>query len=101
MEHISRLEAVSKTIALLATGIGALGALLQYHINSEAEARMRDLAVLETDVKVSGLFSDLIQTANGYGKWSKPDERVIEAILAHTPPELLDQVLRTDPRAVF
>ena len=100
MESLGKLEAVSKVVALLATGASALGALLQYHSNSEAEARMRALAVLETDVKVSNLFAGLIQTANGYGKWNSPDEKVIEAILSDLPPGVLDQLLRADPRAL-
>jgi hypothetical protein len=58
---LGKIEAASKIVAFAAAAIGAIGALLQYHLNSEAEARMRDLAVLETDLKVSHLFGELVQ----------------------------------------
>jgi hypothetical protein len=54
------IETISKAVSFLAMGISAIGALLQYQANSEAESRMRSQAELETDIKVSSLFSTLM-----------------------------------------
>jgi hypothetical protein len=97
---LGKIEAASKIVAFAAAAIGAIGALLQYHLNSEAEARMRDLAVLETDLKVSHLFGELVQTANGYGKWSAPNDKIIQTTLEHIPPAVFEELLRKDTIAL-
>ncbi len=94
------IDIISKTVAFIAVAIGALGGLWQYRINSKAEARMRDLAVLETDIKISRLFSELISTANGFGPWSDPQPDVIKEIFKNVPEDLMKQMIMTDPRNV-
>jgi hypothetical protein len=79
------IETISKAVSFLAMGISAIGALLQYQANSEAESRMRSQAELETDIKVSSLFSTLIEKANGRGSYSKPSEPVINKLFSRIP----------------
>jgi hypothetical protein len=98
---LGKIEATSKIVAFVAAAASAIGALLQYHLNSEAEARMRDLAVLETDLKVSALFGELVQTANGYGKWSAPNDKIIQTTLEHIPPAVFEELLRKDPTSLY
>ncbi len=95
------IESGSKIIAFAAAAIGAIGALVTYQINSAAELRMRDQAELETDLKVSALFSDLVQKANGYGQWSEPNDKVIEATMERLPKPIFESVLLQDPKSIF
>src|SRR5919108_4121868 len=91
------IETISKAVSFLAVGISAIGALLQYQANSEAESRMRAQAELETDIKVSSLFSELIEKANGHGSYSEPSEPVINKLFSRIPDEKFDSLLRGNP----
>jgi hypothetical protein len=93
----SVIETISKTVSFIAVGVSAIAALLQYQSNSEAEARMRVLAQLESDIKISTLFSELIQKANGYGNFSQPIEPVIEKLFSRIPDEHFDKLLQGNP----
>lgn len=93
----SLIETISKTVSFIAVGIGAIGALLQYQANSQVEARMRALAELESDIKVSTLFSELIQKANGYGGYSEPNQAVIDKVFSRIPDDKFEMLLQGNP----
>jgi hypothetical protein len=80
MDHSLLLDEIPKIIAIAAVGIGGLGALVQYIINSRAENRQREVALLERDIKISSLFSELIEAANGYSGYTEPSEKLINVI---------------------
>ena len=94
---IGSLETISKILVLLSASIGIVGALIQYRLKVKAEERLRNLAVLETDIKVSRLFSELISVANGYGKWSEPQEQIIVEAMRIVPDEVKQEILMSDP----
>lgn len=93
-------EYVSRLSAFLTVAGSALAAAIQYRMNSRAEQRLRNLAELEADVKVSQLFNDLVQTANGYGVPSDPQETVQSAIFDAVPKDVLQSIIMNDPRDV-
>lgn len=95
------IESASKIIAFAAAAIGAIGALVTYRVNSAAEFRQEHLAELETDLRVSALFADLVQKANGYGQWSAPNDKIIEATIERLPQSVFEKVYRNDPRSIF
>jgi hypothetical protein len=97
---IGSLETISKILVLVSASVGIVGALIQYRIKVKAEERLRYLAVLETDIKVSGLFSELVSIANGYGKWSEPQERLIDEVMHIVPDEVKQNMIMNDPRSL-
>jgi hypothetical protein len=90
-------ETISKIVGFLAVATGAVGALLQYGVNSAAEERQRGLAELEADIKISGVFSELAQTAAGYGQLSEPRQEIIQHTLNIIPNDLMVKILQSDP----
>lgn len=99
-EWLMALETFSKALAFL-SGAGVLiGALIQYSFKLREERRLKDLAVLETDVKISQLFAELVSTANGYGKWSEPQAPIMEEILQALPKELKQQIVMANPQGL-
>ena len=87
-----------KIIGVLTVGGAIVVALIQYISNSHSERRLRSLAVLESDIKVSAAFSELIEVANGYRSHSEPQADVIGIIEKNIPPEVLKHVILHDPR---
>jgi hypothetical protein len=100
MDHSLLLDEIPKIIAIAAVGIGGLGALVQYIINSRAENRQREVALLERDIKISSLFSELIEAANGYSGYTEPSEKLINVIEKNIPADLLQSALLSDPRNI-
>ncbi len=98
-EVLQVVESISKIVALLAAAVAVFGALFQYGMKLREEARLRDLATLEMNVKVSTLFSELVSVANGYGGWSEPQADVIKDILAALPLHIKQGLLLQDPAA--
>lgn len=96
-ETLSLVESFSKIFALISAAIAAFGALFQYTMKVREEARLRDLATLEMDVKVSALFSELVSVANGYGGWSEPQAEVIKDVLQSLPIDIKQDLLLQDP----
>jgi hypothetical protein len=100
MDYSLLLEEIPKIIAIVAVGIGVLGALVQYIINSKAENRQREVALLERDIKISSLFSELMEAANGYSGYTEPSEKLIDMIEKNIPAELLRSALLSNPRSI-
>jgi hypothetical protein len=94
------LDPTAKILGLVGLGVGALGAMVQYVINSRAERRQRDLAVLESDIKVSAVFSELVQIANGYAERSEPQTELIKIIEKNLPDDFIATILQRDPRYI-
>jgi hypothetical protein len=84
----------------VAVGAAAVSATIQYIINSRAEQRQRQAANLQADIEVSKVFSELIEIANGYRSFSEPQEKIIEIVHQSLPPDILPQLIATDPRSV-
>ena len=99
-DFLAATESLSKIIALLSAAIAAFGLLFQYSLKIKEERRLRDLATLEMDVKISGLFSELVSIANGYAGWSEPQSNVITEVLQTIPPEVKQMLLLRDPRSM-
>ena len=97
---LDKLEAVSKIIGFFGVGAGAIGAMLQFYLNSQAESRQRYLAELQADIEISGIFSELVQTANGYDKFSEPQAEAIKVIASKMPDGMIESLLKKDPRTV-
>ena len=97
---LGKIEAISKIVGFIAVGLGALGAVLQYNINSESEQRQKILAELESDIRISSVFSDFAQVAAGYGGWSEPQEQILKKELELIPDDFMAALLQHDPRRV-
>jgi hypothetical protein len=91
---------VPKIIGIVAICAAAIGAAVQYIINSRAEHRQRDAANLQADIEMSKVFSELIEIANGYRSWSEPQDKLIEIINSSLPPNFLTGIIADDPRNV-
>lgn len=98
-EFINNIEALSKVVAFISTSVAVIGLLIQYRLKVKEERRLRDLATLETDLKVSNLFSELVSTANGYGGWSEPQREVMEDVLKLISQDTKEKMMRSDPRS--
>jgi len=84
---VNLLDVVPKIIGIVAICAAAIGAAVQYIINSRAEHRQRDAAILQADIEVSKVFSELIEIANGYRSWSEPQDKLMEIINSSLPPD--------------
>jgi hypothetical protein len=94
---VSLLDAVPKIIGIVAICAAAIGAAVQYIINSRAEHRQRDAQNLQADIEISKVFSELIEIANGYRNWSEPQDKLIEIIHSSLPPNYLMGIISNDP----
>ena len=97
-EFLGLLEQLSKIVAFISAAVAAVGAMVQYTLKVREERRLRNMALLETDIKTSQLFSDLISTANGYGGWSAPQKEIVEDILTTVPQEVKQSLIMRDPK---
>src|SRR5262249_41651679 len=86
-----------KIIGVVTVAGAVIVALIQYISNSHSERRLKALASLESDIKVSAAFSELIEVANGYRSHSEPQKEIIQIIEKNIPPELLTQIILQDP----
>jgi hypothetical protein len=99
-ELLSAFEALSKIVALISASVAAIGLLIQYRLKVKEELRLRDLATLEMDVRISNVFSELVSVANGYGGWSEPQSQIIEEILKSVPQEIKQQLILSGPSSI-
>jgi hypothetical protein len=97
---VSLLDVAPKIIGIVAICAAAIGAAVQYIINSRAAHRQRDAANLQADIEMSKVFSELVEVANGYRSWSEPQHKIIEIIHSSLPPNLLMSIIANDPRDV-
>jgi hypothetical protein len=95
---LGSLEQISTIVALISAAVAAIGALIQYSLKVREERRLKKMALLETDIKTSHLFSELISTANGYGGWSEPQKEIVNDIIESIPQELKQSLLMSDPK---
>jgi hypothetical protein len=100
MQDFPWADFLPKMIGVLTVTGTIIVALFQYKSNSRSEQRLRSLAELESDIKVSAAFSELIEVANGYRSHSEPQKDVIEIIGKNIPLDLLEKLIRDDPGAI-
>ena len=97
---VDLLDVLPKIVGIVAVAAAAVGAVIQYIMNSRAEQRQRQVANLQADIEVSNVFSELIEIANGYRSYSDPQDKIIELINAALPPGYLMSVIARGPRDV-
>ena len=100
MFEVPWVDFILKLVGVVTATGAIITALIQYISNSHSERRLKALAQLESDVKVSAAFSELIEVANGYRGWSEPQHDVIEIIEKNIPAELMTRIILHDPRDV-